>query len=74
MAIAYLTGDGSLKLYRFDKIPVHLAYGGDFNHDEFYRVKILEVNEDGTSFGLEVIECAGKIGDVIVEQNITDSY
>ena len=34
----------------------------------------MEVNEAGTSFGLQVIECAGKIGDIVVEQIITESY
>ena len=67
-AVAYLTGDGSLKLYRFDKIPVHPAEGNpDLNHDELYEVQVNELNEQGTSYKVNIIGTLGKIGDLAVE-------
>ena len=35
--------------------------------DEFYLVKVGELNKDGTSYGITIIEKMGKQGDYAVE-------
>jgi hypothetical protein len=73
-AIAYVTGEGKIELFRFDKIPVHLSEAVDLNHDELYEVEIKELNEQGNSYGIKVISSAGKIGEFDTEQRIVEKY
>ena len=61
-------------MFRFDKIPVHLAEAVDLNHDELYEVEITQLNEQGNSYGVKIISTAGKIGDFDTEQRIVEKY
>ena len=72
--MGYVTGEGKVELFRFDKIPVHLTEAVDLNHDELYEVEITQLNEQGNSYGVKIISNVGKIGDFETEKKIVEKY
>ena len=72
--VTYLRADGTLGVFRFSHIPVHLEVPQDLNHDELYQVAVGEVNQEGTSFAVRVTMNLGKSGEYLVEQGIYSSY
>jgi hypothetical protein len=72
--VAFVTGEGKIQLFRFDRIPVHLAEAADLNHDELYEVEIKELNAEGISYGVKVLKTEGKIGDFDLESRMVETY
>lgn len=73
--MAFLSAEGTLKLFRFSDLPIHLeAPFPDLNHDELYQVAIGELNALGTSFSANVTMDLGKSGEYLVEQGIIETY
>ena len=75
IAIAYMNTSGNISLFRFESIPIHL--GEDIINikpDELYKVLVSELNTEGTSYKIKIIQSVGMQGDISLERSLYEQY
>jgi hypothetical protein len=75
IAIAYMNTSGNISLFRFESIPIHL--GEDIINikpDELYKVLVSELNTEGTSYKIKIIQSVGVQGDISLERSLYEQY